>query len=466
MDFEAIIESYRDEMIRSTQDLIKIKSIKEKSEPGMTYGRGSYEALQYVLNLCESLGFRVKDIDGYAGYAEFGEGNETIGVLVHIDVVPEGEGWTISPFSGEIREGKLYGRGAIDDKGPTIAVLYALKAIQASGVKLNKKIRVVFGTDEESGFEGINYYLSKEKAFDMGFAPDAQFPLISGEKGMLLYKLSKKLKRNTASEIQIKSISGGSAPNMVPGFCKAILRIENEKKSRLEDLIDQFKQNYGFEIAVEDKDNLVILSSTGMVAHASTPEEGLNAISIMMLFLDQLQIDDDELFEHIRIYNEKIGLQDNRKSFGANYCDEVSGKMTLNVGLIELNENDYKITMDIRYPISYQANEIVNALHQAFAAAGYNMEQLFALDPIFFPKDHRLLEKLMKVYKNNTKDYESKPIVIGGATYARAMKNVIAFGPVFPGEVELAHKSDEYITLENLFKIAKIYAEALVELSK
>ncbi|MDF2593632.1 MAG: pepV, partial [Clostridia bacterium] len=296
--------------------------------------------------------------------------------------------------------------------------------------------------------------------------PDAQFPLISGEKGILLYKLSKKLKRNTAGEIQIKSISGGSAPNMVPGFCKAVLRIENENKSRLEDFIDQFKQNYGFEIAAEDKDNLVILSSTGRVAHASTPEEGLNAISIMMLFLDQLQIDDDELFEHIRIYNEKIGLQDNRKSFGANYCDEVSGKMTLNVGLIELNEDDYKITMDIRYPISYQANEIINALHQAFAAAGYNMEQLFALDPIFFPKDHSLLEKLMKVYKNNTKDYESKPIVIGGATYARAMKNVIAFGPVFPGEVELAHKSDEYITLENLFKIAKIYAEALVELSK
>jgi succinyl-diaminopimelate desuccinylase len=466
MDFEAIIESYRDEIVRSTQDLIKIKSIKAGAEPGMPYGRGSYEALQYVLNLSESLGFRVKNIDGYAGTAEFGEGSETIGVLVHVDVVPEGEGWTFSPFSEEIHEGKLYGRGAIDDKGPTIAVLYALKAIQASGVKLNKKIRVVFGTDEESGFEGIKYYLSKEKAFDMGFTPDAQFPLISGEKGILLYKLSKKLKRNTAGAIQIQSISGGSAPNMVPGFCKAVLHIENEKKSGLEEFIDQFKQRYGFEIAVEDKENLVILSSIGRVAHASTPEEGLNAISMMLLFLERLSFDDDELFEHIRIYNEKIGLLDKRKSFGANYCDEVSGKMTLNVGLVELHENEYKITMDIRYPISYQADEIVKALHQEFAAAGYHMEQLFALDPIFFPEEHSLLQKLMKVYKNNTKDYESKPIVIGGATYARAMKNVIAFGPVFPGEEELAHKSDEYITLENLFKITKIYAEALVELAK
>ncbi|MDF2891777.1 MAG: pepV [Clostridia bacterium] len=466
MDFEAIIESYRDEIVRSTQDLIKIKSIKAGAEPGMPYGRASYEALQYVLNLSERLGFQVKDIDGYAGTAEFGEGSETIGVLVHVDVVPEGEGWTFSPFSGEIHGGKLYGRGAIDDKGPTIAVLYALKAIQASGVKLNKKIRVVFGTDEESGFEGIKYYLSKEKAFDMGFTPDAQFPLISGEKGILLYKLSKRLKRNTAGAIQIKSISGGSAPNMVPGFCKVVLRIEDEKKSELEDLINQFKQHYGFEIAAEAKENLVTLKSSGRVAHASTPEEGLNAISIMMFFLEQLQIEDDELFEHIRIYNDKIGLLDNGKSFCANYCDEISGKMTLNVGLIEMNENNYNITMDIRYPISYQAEEIVKALHHEFTAAGYHMEQLFALDPIFFPEEHSLLQKLMKVYKNNTKDYENKPIVIGGATYARAMKNVIAFGPVFPGEIELAHKSDEYITLENLFKITKIYAEALVELAK
>lgn len=466
MNFETIIDSYKEEIIKATQNLIKIKSVKGEPEPGMPCGRGPYEALKYVLNLSESMGFTISDIDGYVGYAEFGDGEETVGVLVHVDVVPEGDGWTLPPFSGELRDDKIYGRGSIDDKGPTIAVLFALKALKACGIKLGKKIRIVFGTDEESGFDGIHYYLSKEKPFDVGFTPDAQFPLISGEKGILLCKLSKEIKWNTDGDIHIISISGGIAPNMVPSFCKAVISIENGRSSILTDLIFEFKQRYGFDIEMEVKDDLIVLNSTGRTAHGSTPEEGLNAISIMMLFLGKLRFNDNDLFEVIKAYNEKIGMEYNGESMSCNCYDKMSGELTMNVGLIESKEDKLEIFIDIRYPISFTADEIIKALHNAFDGVGISMKQLFTEDPIYFSKDHYLLQKLIKAYQNTTKDQESKPLVIGGATYARTMKNVIAFGPVFPGEAELAHKSDEYITLESLFRMTNIYANALYELSK
>lgn len=466
MDFEAIIKSYRDEIVSATQDLIRIKSVRGEPEAGMPCGKGPYEALQYTLSLCKDMGFATKDIDGYVGHAELGEGDEIVGALVHVDVIPEGEGWTFPPFSAEIHHGKIYGRGAIDDKGPVIAILYAMKILKNSGLKLKKKIRVVFGTDEENGFDGINYYLSKEKAFDMGFTPDASFPLIRGEKGILLCKLSSKINKSSKSGICVKSINGGSAPNMVPGSCNAILSIENTEMPILEVLIDEFKQCDGYEIALDLKDNIISLSSKGKTAHGSTPEEGLNAISIMMLFLNGLNAVDDDVARLIKIYNEKIGMQYNGEAMNPSYYDVMSGKMTLNVGKIALDEHNLEITIDIRYPITFTADEIIQTLRNEFAVEGFYIEQLFAVDPIYFPEDHPLMQKLLKVYKDVTEDNESMPIVIGGATYARSMKNVIAFGPVFLDEAELAHKSDEYITIEKLLLLTRIYTHALYELAK
>jgi succinyl-diaminopimelate desuccinylase len=466
MNFETIIEGYSDEIVRKVQDLIRIKSIKGEPEAGMPCGKGPYEALQYTLSLCKDMGFRTKDLDGYVGYAELGEGEETIGVLVHLDVVPEGQGWTYPPFSAELHDGKIYGRGAIDDKGPVIAILYAMKTLITSEVKLKRKIRVVFGTDEENGFDGINYYRTKEKPFDMGFTPDASFPLIRGEKGILLCKLKSEIHKRSKSNIYIKSIIGGSAPNMVPGSCNAIISIEKTELPMLEALIDEFKQCNGYEIALDVMGNIINLSCNGKTAHGSTPEEGLNAISIMMLFLNRFYGANDDVARFIKIYNDKIGMQYNGEAMNPSYYDDMSGKMTLNVGKIALDEHKLDITIDIRYPISFSADDIIQTLRNEFAVEGFAIEQLFAVDPIFFHEDHPLLQKLLKVYKDVTKDQESKPLVTGGATYARSMENVIAFGPVFSDEPELAHKGDEYITIEKLLLLTKIYTYALYELAK
>ena len=187
--------------------------------PGKPFGDKVDEALKSTLALAEKLGFQVKNVDGYAGHAEFGEGDETMGILGHLDVVPEGSGWTYPPYEARVVDGKLYGRGASDNKGPLIGALYAMKAVMESGRKMKRKVRIIFGTDEESGWEDMEYYFKKEPMPDFGVSPDADYPIINVEKGIATFKLKKKFASDDCSAVKIKSISSGHRPNMVPDEC-------------------------------------------------------------------------------------------------------------------------------------------------------------------------------------------------------------------------------------------------------
>ena len=231
MNLNKIIKEYKDDIIKSTQEIIRIRSVEDEAKEGMPFGEGVNEALKYVLKLSSELGFEVANFDGYAGHAEIGNGDETVGVLVHLDVVPEGEGWTYPPYAAEIHDDKIFGRGTIDDKGPAIAVLYAMKAIKESGLDINKKIRIIFGTNEETDWGGITYYLKKVKAPDVAFTPDADFPVIHGEKGILVFDLAKAVSKKCTGNIRIKNIYGGNRPNMVPDSCTAILSVCAENRN-------------------------------------------------------------------------------------------------------------------------------------------------------------------------------------------------------------------------------------------
>ncbi|KPU42549.1 beta-Ala-Xaa dipeptidase [Oxobacter pfennigii] len=466
MNLESIIDGYKDEIVKSTRELIKIRSVRGNPEPGMPYGQGPYEALTYVLDLSRNMGFKVKNVDGHAGHAEFGEGSGIAGILVHVDTVPEGGGWTFPPFEGIVHDGKLYGRGALDDKGPAIAALYGIKALMECGVKPCKKIRIVFGTDEETGCSGIQYYLSNEKAFDIGFTPDANFPVINGEKGILALKLYKKFDNTRDSGIRLKHMKGGSAPNVVPDCCTAIFEVQEDKKAYVRGSVYKFNEKYGYDLKIETMDDDMVLYSKGKTAHASTPEKGLNAISVMMLFIYGLGMQEDSIYDFIRVYKEKIGMEYNGRSIGCGFYDELSGKLTLNAGMIDLNSHGVTLTLDIRYPVTYKSSTVCEGIYNGLNGTGIDVEVTDDDNPIYIPEDHFLIQKLMKVYKGQTAGDKSRPIVIGGGTYARSMKNTAAFGPVFPGEEELAHQKDEYITVENLIKLTKIYSKAIYELSK
>ncbi|EOD00915.1 dipeptidase PepV [Caldisalinibacter kiritimatiensis] len=466
MKLESLVESYKNEIVESVKKIVRIKSVEGQSRPGMPFGEGVNEALEYALKLSEKLGFKTKNFEGYAGHAEFGEGDKTIGILVHLDVVPEGDNWTYPPYGAEIHDGKIFGRGTIDDKGPAIAAMYAMKAVKESGLPINNKIRIIFGTNEESGWKGINYYLSKVDAPDLAFTPDADFPVIHGEKGIVDIVLKKKFNNKCNDDIIIKSIKGGNRPNMVPDLCRAVIEVSDDKKDNVLNTFEQFIKNTGYNIDLEDNGNTLIVVSKGKSAHGSTPEEGKNAISQLMKFLNEIVSGECEICEFIKFYNDKIGMEYNGESIGCGLEDDVSGKLTFNVGVIDLSEDKVEVAVNIRYPIKHDKETIYNGIKEVISEMGIKIEEKDHLAPIYLPENHFLVEKLMKVYREVTGDNESKPITIGGGTYARAMDNAVAFGALMPGQEELAHQKDEYISIEHLMDITKIYAKALYELVK
>lgn len=461
MEFLKLIEDYKDDIIKSTQEIIRIKSVEEEPKEGMPFGEGPYKAIEYVTNLSKHMGFDAKDFDGYAAHADIGDGKEIIGILAHVDVVPEGSGWTYPPYAAEIHEDKIYGRGTLDDKGPTIAAMYAMKALKESNIDLKRKIRIIFGSNEESGWGGIKYYFKNEKAPDMAFTPDADFPVIYGEKGILIFDLEATMD----NDIRLLDLKGGSAANMVPDYCEAIIEVDNMED--FDSIYSNFRGKYDYPINIEKKDKKVKIIATGVSAHGSTPEKGKNAISYLMKFLGYIFNNEDKLSEFVKVYNDRIGFLYNGEKIGCGLEDDISGKLNFNPGVIKLEDGKIVLTVNIRYPIKSSKEEVFSGIRQNLKDTNVKLVKEWShKEPLHVPKDNFLVKKLMEVYREETGDEDSSPITIGGGTYARAMENAVAFGPMFPGQTELAHQKDEYISIDHLMKLTRIYAKALYQLAK
>lgn len=464
MNIENLVDKYSQDIIKSTQEVISIKSVEEEAKGDMPFGEGPFRALEYVLNLADKMGFETKNLDNYVGYAEFGKGDETVGILAHLDVVPEGDGWLYPPYKGEIHDGKLYGRGAVDDKGPAMAALWAMKIIKDLELPLNKKVRIIFGTNEETGWGCMKHYFANEKAPDMAFTPDADFPVIHAEMGILVFELVKKINNKCSGNILIKDINGGVAVNMVPDKCEALL--ETKDPLMVEEKLKEFVKRTGYDLATEKCDEDIKIISKGVQAHGSTPENGTNAISQLFAFLGEVTKPGCDICDFIKFYNDKIGFEHFGEKIGCGLEDEVSGKLKFNPGVINMKDGKITLKVNIRYPINSSAEEVYNGIKGELEGTGINLIEIDDNLPLYVPKDNELVQKLMKVYREETGDLEFEPIVTGGGTYARAMKNAVAFGPVLAGQEAVEHKRNEYIEVSHLLKITNIYAKAIYELAK
>ena len=461
-DLNNKIEDMRDNIIATTQELIRIKSVQDTPKDGKPFGEGVNKALEATLEIANNMGFETGNIDGYAGYAEMGQGDEMLGILCHLDVVPEGSNWTYPPYAAEIHDDKIYGRGSIDDKGPAVAALYAMKAVKDSDITLNKRVRIIFGTNEESGWGGMDYYLENAEVPDLGFSPDAEFPVIHAEKGILIFKLKEEFENvDNNGNVRVKSIKGGNAPNMVPDHCEAELEGDYQE---IKEKLNEFLTKYDYDMSLEKNDNLVLLKSEGVSAHGSMPADGQNAISQLMTFLGTLDLGEDDIANFISFYNHKIGMEYYGESIGCGFEDEVSGKLIFNVGVIDLSAEKGEITINIRYPVTNNAETVYNGIKEKLDDS-IEIEETQAKDPLYVEKDDPLVKNLMEVYRDIVGDEDSEPIAIGGGTYARAIEKAVAFGPLFPGQVELAHQKDEYIGITELIQNAKIYAGAVAALA-
>ncbi len=451
------IEFLKDDLVKAVRECIRIESVKGVAEPGAPFGPGISRALTWTLGLGESLGFKIKNVDGYAGHIELGSAGETIGILGHLDVVPAGEGWTFPPFGGNLHEGRIYGRGALDDKGPTLAALFAMKAIMDSGYNLKKNVRLILGTNEESGeWEDLKRYEEQVGLPPTGFAPDAEFPLIHAEKGILHLEL-----RKTLPQLRyIQEIRGGERPNIVPGTCKIVL-----KEISLSDIQAALKHYHfpeGVTAEVKEAGKEIHIIVRGISAHGSLPEKGKNAVAHALQFLNSLSFDPAEqellgwLCEHLAWSYAGEGL-------GLASQDEVSGKLSLNLGLFELLHNHLSLVLDIRYPVTRKGEEFIERVQAKLEGSGFSLKVLSHQNAHHVPKDSPLVQSLLKAYGEVT-GFEPYAFAIGGGTYAKALKEGVAFGPVFPGEPDLIHRADEYITVDHLMLTAQIYAEGILNL--
>lgn len=383
------------------------------------YGKAVSQALEYVLNLGEELGMRTVNRDGKIAWVEIGEGDEIVGILGHLDIVPIGEGWTHNPL-GEICGDKLYGRGTSDDKGPTLAAMFAMKELMDAGVKLNRRVRLILGQCEEVGeWTDMQYYCENEQLPVFGFTPDAEFPAIYGEKGIMRFELTLPV-----AESGLEFAEGGDAGNMVPGWARGSAA--------------------GADFIAE-----------GTSAHASTPEKGVNAISKLM---EQLP------GKFAEFYNKHIGFDYNGGKMGCGFEDEASGKLTLNAGTLRTEDGLLKLVIDIRCPVTFTLEQVQSAIEAACAPYGIAVENTAYTPSVYMDKNGQVITTMIDVYREVTGDM-TEPMVIGGGTYARAMPGIVAYGMLQPHREGTEHQKDEYVYLEDLYQAKDIYRIAIERLA-
>lgn len=438
------IKNYEQELIEDIQGLLKINSTLEEDldNPKAPFGEGIKRSLDYVLDLGKKFGFEVKNVDNVAGHIEFGEGKELIGILCHVDVVPAVGKWKYPPYSAEISDGKIYARGAIDDKGPTICSLYAMKVLKDLGLKLNKRVRLIIGTDEETKWRCMDTYFKKEEMPDLGFSPDANFPVIYGEKGIMSIDLIS----NKSNDLEFKS---GVRYNVVPDEATATLNIDLGTKFK------EFLEKNNFEGSFDNS-----LKLYGSSAHAMQPEKGVNAAINLCQFLNE-HIDNNI----IRFVSEK--LTDTRfKTMGLNFSDPEMKDLTVNVAIVEVNKNGGKIGLNLRYPTNWNKEEFLKELKKQASFYALDLKVVSDQVPHYVSPEDDLVKTLHAAYVTYTNDTTTKNITIGGGTYARALKKGVAFGIMFPGREDVVHQVDEHIYIEDVIKATAIYAKAIYDLGK
>ena len=468
------IDANFEEAIETFRSLVSIKSVggKEvKTGSGEVYpfGKGVQDAFEFMLGKAEELGFDTCSTDNYGGHIEWkGEdGEETLGILAHLDVVPEGDGWQHEPYSADIADGCIWGRGTMDDKGPLLANFYAMKSLRDAGYVPSKNVRIILGLDEETNWYGMDHYFSKMPKPDFGYTPDADFPVLNGEKGILSCKLAAKLKRDTVKGLELRKMSGGTAVNMVPAFARAVV---NDPDPRVYDRIREMAENYemttGHALGVRKTGKSLEITAKGKASHGSMPDKGINAVSILIGFLGQLNFVNEDLCGFFDFYNACIGMTNDGSRLGIKMSDDESGALTMNPGLLDYDGQAVSVTCDVRYPVTKTSEEIYSLMMPMIDKYGLGVLKGEDRPPLYLPVDSPMIKAFMDCYQKATGDMDTPPMVIGGGTYARTCDRVVAFGAMFPGDEQLEHQPNERMPLERFRKLIGIYADAIYRLTQ
>ena len=466
IDWMKLAEQHRDEFIEELKAILSIDSVEDMTTAaeGRPFGIGVAEALDFMLQRGEQDGFATKNLDGYAGIIEFGEGEDMVGVLGHVDVVPAGNGWTTLPFQPDIRDGRIYARGAIDDKGPTLAAYFAMRIVRDLGLPLSKRVRFIVGTDEESGWLCMKHYEQVETFPEIGFSPDSDFPIIHAEKGQInpVLSLPEGAEDDETATYVLRSFHAGERVNMVPDQATATVVVADASQAEAEFAAFLENQQASGKLTVTDGGFTVALE--GKAAHGMEPQFGLNAGTLLAAFLNGLSFAGKGR-KFLSLLADVLHEDHFGERLGVACADAVTGPLTVNSGILQYDEGQAKVTLNVRYPATIGAEERVNVLRACVAALGWEVASVRSSKSHFVPQDHPAIQTLQRVYQEQT-GQEPTLLTSGGATYARSMKHGVAYGAVFPGEEMTAHQRNEYANLDSMLKAMAIYAQAIYELAK
>ncbi|MCG9895090.1 MAG: Sapep family Mn(2+)-dependent dipeptidase [Fimbriimonadaceae bacterium] len=449
------LASRSDEMLEVTRDLLRIPSLEADPLPGAPFGAENRKALDFALDFCRSQGLETRDIEGYCGWAEFGSGPKMVAILGHLDVVPVGPGWKFDPFGAEIQDGWLYARGASDDKGPTVAALFAALALRQAKPDLGCRVRIIFGCNEESGFKCIHRYNETEEEPTFGIAPDAGWPLIHAEKGIADFVVGMPV---IGGELELVALEGGQRPNIVIDSCCASVRVAASARAHVESkLADSWDRN----LAAHWEGDLLQIHATGKAAHGSWPYGGDNAaIRVMRFLMEIAPLSAQEAYEALFETAHIAGL-----GLGIAGADEPSGPLSANLGIIRTREGMVELTMNVRYPVTWKGDDLRRRCEAHLAKVDHGLTLLDFHDspPLYFPLEHPLVQAVCEAYTDETGEIKA-PGVMGGGTYARAVANSVAIGTGWQGDGP-AHQTDERIGIEHQQRAARIYVRILDRLT-
>ena len=445
-----LIDSYSEEFAAMLTRWVQIPSVKSEAAEGAPFGAEVRRMLDAAVQDIEAMGFPTRVFDGYAADATFGpEGDDMIAVLGHLDVVPAGDGWEVPPFSAKREGDRIIGRGTGDDKGPVVASLFAMKAIKEAGIPLKKGIRLILGCDEESDWRCMDWYCKHAQMPEVGFSPDASFPLINTEKGMIHMLVQAPV---SAEGLQVLSLYTGERLNVIPGESVAVLAGGQE----LADKVVAFAQKTGLDYRAEVVPEGVRVTATGIPSHSAYPWGRKNAIGMMLILLRELGVQGA-----LRTLADAYPMEHTGEHLGIQCEDDISGELTCNMGILHLENGVITASLDCRCPVKAD----LDALSASIKAhlPGFTFVDEGRKAPHHVPADSELVQALLGAFHDQT-GLPAEPESTGGGTYAKVLKQGVAFGANFPGDPDLAHQANEYIEVSKMMLAAKIYADALLRL--
>lgn len=463
-EIEAFIDAHRHQMLDDISLLCRINSEKSSYQEGKPFGDGASRALAVALSRAEQYGFSIHNYDNYVGTADLNDGEKQLDILAHLDVVPAGEGWTVTgPFEPLEKDGKIYGRGTADDKGPAVAALYAMRAVKELGIPLTKNVRLILGTDEECGSSDIRHYYDVEEEAPMTFSPDGAFPVVNIEKGALAGHFTGSFEPSSALP-RVISLHAGTKVNVVPG--KAFAVFEGLDDDLVRQIGAQVEKETGVSFEIQGMNQTLEITAIGEGAHASTPQEGKNALTALLLlikklpFADCAQINALHALEELFPWNDTSGL-----ALGIAMEDELSGDLTLAFDLLEVTADSLDGMFDSRCPLCANEGNVLEPVKKKLAENGLTLDNDSMRPAHHVDGNSDFVKTLLNAYELYT-GRKGSCVAMGGGTYVHDLKNGVAFGASMPETDNRMHGADEFAVIDELLTSAKIFAQVIVDLCK